>query len=507
LWFKLSALLLTVVLVACWAKLPETGSPGGAGFGTPKPPALFADWPKPDVVLVLSGQGHGYLQPCGCSHPQYGGFERRYTFLQSLRDRGWPVVAADLGDIPQHDGPQKLLKYKISMQALKLLNYSAVGIGQYEMDLPLFEALGEYALNDPSPRVLAANLEQKKENFADSVASWELAGGKDGTPRVAIVGIVAPSVAKRVKDPAVHFDANGTVLPAVLKELEPQKPELLVLLYQGSLDEAKVCAKTFPQFRVILCLSKEDEPPSKPDLVGDSMIVTVGYKSRYVGVVGVNRTGQRDRPFELHYQLVSIGPEFETPPDKLASNPIVGLMESYTKDVRKGNYLAMYGQRPHTVQLDFPAAKYVGSGTCKACHEDAYRIWKASPHAHAYQTLVDARKPSLRQYDGECVVCHVVGFGYKSGFTDEQRTPNLKNVGCESCHGPCSLHVENPDDMKVREAINPLKAKLVQGKPEDRKAVDNRISDSCIKCHDTDNSHDYSFEKYWPRIAHPTPKE
>src|SRR5882724_6944156 len=41
---------------------------------------LFRDWPanrKPDVVLVLSGQEHGYLQPCGCSKPQLGGLVRR----------------------------------------------------------------------------------------------------------------------------------------------------------------------------------------------------------------------------------------------------------------------------------------------------------------------------------------------------------------------------------------------------------------------------------------------
>src|SRR5947209_14191611 len=60
---------------------------------------LFAGWAKPQVALLLSGQMHGYLQPCGCSEPQYGGLARRYNFLQSLKDRGWPVVLVDLGDL------------------------------------------------------------------------------------------------------------------------------------------------------------------------------------------------------------------------------------------------------------------------------------------------------------------------------------------------------------------------------------------------------------------------
>src|SRR5437763_16434877 len=48
----------------------------------PPPPApelpagLFRSWPKPDLALVLSGEQHGYLLPCGCSRPQYGGLER-----------------------------------------------------------------------------------------------------------------------------------------------------------------------------------------------------------------------------------------------------------------------------------------------------------------------------------------------------------------------------------------------------------------------------------------------
>src|SRR5690242_12636009 len=66
-------------------------------------PPLFETWPKdrkPDLVIVLSGQMYGYLQKCGCSHPQKGGLERRYNFIQSLKARGWEVIGVDLGDLP-----------------------------------------------------------------------------------------------------------------------------------------------------------------------------------------------------------------------------------------------------------------------------------------------------------------------------------------------------------------------------------------------------------------------
>src|SRR4051794_33551040 len=88
--------------------------------GDTSPPARFQGWDRPDLVLVLTAQQHGYILPCGCSRPQVGGLERRYNFVRSLKGRGWPVVAVDLGDIAQRHGPQMLpnvqglIKYKYS---------------------------------------------------------------------------------------------------------------------------------------------------------------------------------------------------------------------------------------------------------------------------------------------------------------------------------------------------------------------------------------------------------
>ena len=88
-------------------------------------------------------------------------------------------------------------------------------------------------------------------------------------------------------------------------------------------------------------------------------------------------------------------------------------------------------------------------------HEPAYDVWEKSKHAHAYEALVKATRPALRQYDGECIVCHTVGFAYESGFKNERATPHLKNVGCESCHGPASEHVKDP---KQAQSICSLRA-------------------------------------------------
>jgi hypothetical protein len=517
----LTAGLLTLGLLAllgAWllARVPG-GSAGEKKKGASRPrtlPELFPRWPRPDLALVLSGQQHGYLQPCGCSEPQYGGLTRRYNFLQLLKAGGWPVTALDLGDIPQRSGLQTMLKYTTSMEALKKMGYTAVALGEYEMNMPLLDALANYALNNPSPRALAANLRNKDkgQEFDGMVHSWKVTGGK-GQVKVGVVASVGPSVAKRVKDPDVAFDAGPKVLPKMLQQMRAEKPELLVLLYQGSVTEAKACAKAVPNFHVILCVAEEKEPPSVPETVGNTWIITLGHKTRYVGVVGVNRTGKANKPFDLRYQLVALGDEFNTPERKEKNHPLEELMQGYARTVKEKKFLAQAARRqvPHLVQTEFPKATYVGDATvCKKCHKSAYEIWKDSPHSHAYKTLVEAKNPSLRQYDPECIGCHVTGWGYKGGFTDEVKTKLLKDNGCENCHGPCSEHVAaegaKKADLKLqrrlRDLINPYRYDPDETAKARKKRI-NQIDFSCQQCHDQENDVHWKIDKWWDgKIVH-----
>jgi hypothetical protein len=463
---------------------------------------LFQGWTKPDLALVLSAQQHGYLLPCGCSRPQIGGLERRYNFLQTLKERGWPVVAVDLGDIPQRQGPRRLpnlqglLKYEYSMRALREMGYTAVTVGEHELAMPLDRALGQYALNNPEPRVIVDNLANAEENFPGT-GRWRLTQPLGSPLKVAVAGVVGPTVQERAQDPAVHFLDNRKVLADLLKEMDKQKPDLRVLLYQGLPREAYECARHFPQFNVILCLSEYEEPSGNPQKVGPTLIVSVGHKGKYVGVVGAWRTGRPDQPLDLRYQLVPMSERYLTPENKADSHPIVALMEQYTKELKRDGYLKKYGQTRHPVQVAHPQATYVGSEKCKKCHEYAYTVWKDSAHSHAYDTLVSARRPSLRQYDAECVVCHVIGFATQGGFTSAEATPHLKHVGCESCHGPASLHVADPNNEALRVALNPWKAQ--PGESEAKRL--SRVEQNCVQCHDPDNDVHWDFKK-WEKIAH-----
>lgn len=518
----LGAVLAGLALVALVALCLQAGSDGQAqplnDDDQAKPPSpLFRNWEKPDLALVVSGQMHGYLQPCGCSTPQYGGLSRRFNFIKSLRDKGWPVVAVDLGDISSNNGPQSVLKYSTAMKALDLMGYTAIGLGKNEFYLSLMEVQG-WGVNNDRLRILAANVSEA------GIAASALADKQP--PTVGVIGVIGPSIVKEVKKfPNIQFAKdNKDVILKHLTELGEKKPHLVVMLYQGTAKEAhsaaQFCAAVhkqnpkLPAVNVVLCLEEEEEPSGVPRHVGDTWILGIGHKGRYVGVIGAYRDQAKSK-FNLKYQLVSIGPEYETPKGE-KNNPVMDLMEDYSREVQKGRFLTQFPRTQHPVQLAFPNAKYIGSKRCNDCHEHAYEIWKESAHGKkAFQTLVDATRPSLRHFDGECVSCHTVGFNYQTGFADPGNTvrqnQKLVNVGCESCHGPCSVHDSNPQNPQIHALINPYKAKPGASKTAEVQRL-NQLDRFCQKCHDIDNDVHWGkvpFHVKWVerKIIHMTPRK
>ena len=101
-------------------------------------------------------------------------------------------------------------------------------------------------------------------------------------------------------------------------------------------------------------------------------------------------------------------------------------------------------------------AAYAGAEqNCRMCHSDIYNGWLKTKHARAFRLLENVGKSK----DPACLPCHTTGYG-AGGYEDETKTPNLKGVQCEACHGPGSQH-------------NGVKEKI-QGSP---------AAKVCAKCH------------------------
>ena len=95
--------------------------------------------------------------------------------------------------------------------------------------------------------------------------------------------------------------------------------------------------------------------------------------------------------------------------------------------------------------------KFVGSDGCKECHADEYRTFKQfNKKAHSFQSIIRLKKGLEEAELRNCYECHTTGYGKEGGFLSEQETPQLKDAGCEVCHGPGSIHTETGDPKDIK---------------------------------------------------------
>lgn len=262
---------------------------------------------------------------------------------------------------------------------------------------------------------------------------------------------------------------------------------MLVLLAHATRQESEELAKRFPEFDVVVTSAGIGEPPNKADKIGEkTLLVEVGDKGLGAVVLGLY-----DEEPRVRYQLVLFDSRYESSPE------IKSLFAAY-QDQLKDLGLAGLGVRAAAYPQRELLGKFVGSAKCESCHEESYRVWKKSKHAKAYATLVNADPP--RNFDPECISCHVVGwhptkyFPYQGGFLSKDKTPHLIDVGCEACHGAGEAHCEAEikNDPALQEK---LRKAIVVTKEESEKRF-------CATCHDLDNSPDFDFSTYWPDIEH-----
>ena len=118
---------------------------------------------------------------------------------------------------------------------------------------------------------------------------------------------------------------------------------------------------------------------------------------------------------------------------------------------------------------------------CSDCHSDAVEFWNKTVHAQAWKTLVDRGQ----QFDYDCIGCHVTGWD-KPGGSNLGHNDNLRDVQCETCHGPGSIHVAKGGEEK------PF---AIARKPAD---------DLCAtQCHTHEHSDTFQHDAYMRDIVGP----
>ena len=465
---------------------------------------LFGGWPKPELVLVLTGQQLGYIEPCGCTglENQKGGLARRHTLIKELSDRGWPVVPLDVGSQVRRYGKQSELKFQHSADALRIMGYRAIALGADDLRLPAGELLGGTNPPDQPSLFVGANLALIDRDLQPQFLIIE-AGGK----RIGVTAVLGTKYESRLQsDELVHGPAIES-LKTVAAQLTAAKCDLYVLLAHAPQEEARKIAKELPLFDLIVVAGQTNVPSSELEVLpgGKTRLMQTGIKAMYAGVVGVfdepaAGNALRGDP-KFRFESVPLDARLKDSPEMLK------LLARNQEELRT---LGLEGlgltPRPHP-----SGRQFVGSDKCGECHTKAFEIWSKTPHAHATDSLVkppNTRGDIARHFDPECLSCHVTGWDpqqfhpFESGYLGLEQTPLLKHSGCENCHGPGSAHVAAeeggakiaPADIAKRR--DEMKLPLAGGVAERK----------CLECHDDDNSPDFhhegAFAKYWKQVEH-----
>ena len=118
-------------------------------------------------------------------------------------------------------------------------------------------------------------------------------------------------------------------------------------------------------------------------------------------------------------------------------------------------------------------AHYVGDDACEDCHSDAVDFWKATRHSHAWETLEERGQ----QFDLDCIGCHVTGW-QQPGGSNLAFNEGLRDVQCETCHGPASIHLAKGGEDKPTTMARTVPKAL------------------CAGCHTVEHSDTFQYEAY-----------
>ena len=401
-----------------------------------------------EFTIFLTGNELGELKPCGCSGGQLGGLDRRSAIFDNVP--GQKRLIVDTGSFVKSDGEQDMIKYNIIVEALQQLGYDLVSLSN--QDIEIGRNIGMLDIIKSAFNVISSHGTADMDVPAKFTKKFSLKG------RAVLLTVAA-------------FDSESTPVEQIeeLFALSASMPNLNILILNnnnpGTIESITNAA---PFVDCIVCPSESDEPVVFSDPDKRPLAFSVGRFGRYVCGLKVTAPARVGQPLRLAFK------EFAVEENLPREESLVRLYEEYQQIVKDRNLL---GKHPRFILPD--DLKYVGSKSCKSCHEHEfeYEKWSSNAHAKAFSTLEKVNS----QYDPECVVCHVIGMDYESGFISQQETGHLINVGCENCHGPGSEHI-----------LSAGKTELTEPKS------------TCIDCHTPEHSGDYAGneEAFMEKIRH-----
>lgn len=525
-------LVLTATAGSCSQEARQETTPARARVEAP-------DLPRPDLRLLVLTDLEGYLEPCGCTSRPLGGIDRLAARLGEVRRDGAPTVLVAAGNLFFHGAlegaeaerarAQEVWRAETVSDVLARLDLAAAAPGplDFAFGTETFEALAARA---PFP-LLAAGLELTPGETPPSepplVPTTTVRAGSLDVGLVGLSDLRGPdgTLPERVEERAALREAGREAVRA----LREGGADLVIALVRGDRRTARQVATGIEGIDFVVQGGVDEPEPIPPAEAGGAVLLHAGRQGQGVTVVDLWRRGdgewtdasmwtreeqrehlaeriealerriaeweadegvqaadlaaQRARLERLRAEAAALlrAPRTEGKnvlsaryeelgPEARRERSITELLARYDRRVNEHNRTALADWLPEPAPEGHPS--YVGSQACASCHGAAVRWWRETKHGRAYATLEEQNK----NFNLSCVGCHVTGYLQPGGST-AAHVENLENVGCESCHGPGSMHVADPSGA----AVNVVRS------PE---------ASTCVGCHNEEHSDRFHFDTY-----------
>ena len=468
---------------------------------------------KPALRLAVVTDLKGYLEPCGCTSDPLGGIDRLAAQIRTLREGDVPLLFVIAGDAFFDAAPlapervdQANRNAKTMVGILNRLGATAVLPGQRDREQPA-ETLGSlraaaefpwlamesdtgvlmHEAGDLSVAIVGA----RRETEPDSVMA--AAGAARGQANLVIVLVDG---SRRDANRIGAIDGVDFVVQGGLDQdaaMPPRQAGKAWVLHASRQGQGLTVVDLYRPRKDAPFADRSEwsrtELAAQFDRQIQELVAKIDAWEKAGDVDAKDLDPQRARLVDLEKERAALdAPLADTDGKAFAarwvalrksepSDPeIEKLMREHDKVVNEANRIAFADLKPPPLGPDDVA--YVGSAACSACHQTAYAWWRSHSHGVAYLTLQQRSK----EYNLDCVGCHVTGYQEPGGSTVTHNLDGaLRNVGCESCHGPGAAHVKDPEVAVIR--VTP--------------------EATCAACHSKEHSDLFDYEAYMKTLVVP----
>ena len=500
------------------------------------PPARPPAPAVPSLRLYYLVDLSGYLEPCGCNQRPLGGIDRVARVVENERaaaPNAALVAAGNLFFSEPRIEERMIYQERAKAEALTGI-LSGLRLAAYAPG-PADFALGPEAWRRLSSTVqapaLAANAGMASVRLLDAGNGLKVGvvGVSDFRPAVGDVAQGAPEAADPVE-----------AARAAVASARSQGADAVVVLASTPRRAARSIASSVEGVDFVIAAREESNAAAPPERVGRAYVLTAPNQGKFLGVLDLHlRPGggafqdasettasaarlrldgritelrerlaawerdpsvdraavavQRERLADLERQRAgastppapAAGSYFraravEVSPDVAKLPAVQQRIAAYFRDVNEHNRVEYASLRAPAPQRG--VAFYTGVESCHDCHEEAYDVWRGTPHSHAYRTLEEVSK----NFNLSCVGCHVTGYRQPGG-SEVVQNDGLRDVQCESCHGPGSAHVAARGAAARRTTIR----------------RDAPAEFCATQCHTPEHSDHFNYAQYLPRILGP----